>query len=216
LERPVEIHIELSGLQGSALPGLMFGTFTHSVVDPAGMSVNEVCHDVMLTARELNRAGNRHHLVHAFCDRIWHAYGQPGTSLLFEIGQLYGWDGNRIGLTLANGNVWDLTFGSQRAVVHADDVISSTATGEAIGFHVDGALVDLNGDAVAVLALSPSRACPSAFLPLELTGDLRPTGGHSNAGVHPNPPTAIEPSGNWGSRTLRELLDEALTPKTQT
>ena len=210
LGRPIEIRISLCGLQESPLPGRMFGAMPHSVVDPAGMAVNEVTHHIEITAHELGRPGNRHQIVRAFCDRLHQAYGESPSASLFEMGHLYGGDGRPTRMILVDGNIWDLDRKHQRATVYDDGVVTSVANGEAIGYEIQGAIVDLNGDTVAVLTFAPSRACPTDFLPLVSLEEQIPNVGPANAGAHPNPPPAIALSGNWGPRTFREILDDAL------
>ncbi|MGH9026973.1 MAG: hypothetical protein ACRDWD_12775 [Acidimicrobiia bacterium] len=80
----------------------------------------------------------------------------------FTTGALYGQDAP-IHFGLSGSGIWN-DEGARVARVFSDGAVLVEGTDQLVGFANEGTVIDLSGDTLAVVELSPSRACPDDFL----------------------------------------------------
>ncbi len=208
LARPVELELSLIGLANATLPAHTFSTSPVTVVQPAGVRVNDVAVTEEMVPWELLRAPVRHRLLRRFCDRLEQAFGRASAGDLFEWGWLYDRDCQRTDYVLSRGMIWEprAATGLRVASISTSGFITSaTSVGDA--FLVDGAVLDAAGNTLAVLEMACGSGCPDDFLPDAVSLEEQAP---QQAGIEPDsdPSDALipVPTGRWSERLLSEAL----------
>ncbi|HEU5150709.1 MAG TPA: hypothetical protein VFU19_09440 [Iamia sp.] len=177
---------------------------------PAGVDPPEVTHREVVAPHALRRASLRHGLVMAFADRLHQALGEPQAEAPFRRGILYGRDGAPIDASLGPDGIRSETMrgANHMASVHDRGEIVSHR-GVVVGWHRDGVVMNLAGDAVAVVGLAPGAGCPDDFVAKPLDHDV--DGAATRFRDTPTPFTARHdppaPTGCWSMTTLADLVE---------
>ncbi len=205
LYRPVEVRVLFTGLTAARID--RGGGFPAPPVrQPAGLNVDHVEIDGELLPWELAKAPVRHRLVRRLIERLTLAYGLTYSGDLFESGWLFDRNQRRTRFALARGMIWLPSSGTRVAQIDQQGRVIGSH-GAAGLFLNGGAIIDEQGDTIAVGEMAEGFACPAEFLPsyADAAGD-----GPGQTGIDPAEPwldSAVpDASGLWGSRTLDELL----------
>jgi hypothetical protein len=174
LRRPVELQIAVH--RG---PDHLFEQSTPTerelewrvVVQPFGMEVGAISTSEYVLPWELRRASVRHRVVLTLADRMYQAIGEQQAEVPFRRGLLHDLTGTCINMSVGSDNIWDEAGGGHIGWIYDDDSVVSTRTGEIVGWYSDGVVMDLSGDAVAVLELAPGTGCPDDFIGTELASN---------------------------------------------
>lgn len=210
LVRPVEVTLRLDDFAACSFdPGGMSHE-PREVRKPPDVALPSLAVTEYLMPWDLARARIRHRLVQRFVERLYHAFGLPTVRALFQWGQLYRTDTGPVGYSIAGAGVWHNPDGRQHARVYDDGSVRNGVTENLRAWWLDGALVDLNGDTIAVLEMAPGLGCPDDFLPsrvLDSPNAICPRGDPGTAFEAPTvlvPPT---PTSKWSSQeTAREFF----------
>lgn len=170
------------------------------------MKVNDVEVFDEVLPWELAKAPVRHRLVRRLVERLTLAYGLTYSGELFESGWLFDRNQHRTRYALARGMVWLPTSNTRVAQIDQQGRVigSHGATGL---FLSRGAIVDDQGDTVALVEMAEGFGCPAEFLPSYVDAAVD---GPGQSGIEPIVPwldSAVpDPSGLWSDRTLDDLL----------
>lgn len=209
--RPVEVRIDLHKAGGLALaldPGSSPPEVSRPIFAPPGLSVDPIFTIDYVLPWELSRASVRHQLLSRFADRLHQAAGEKASGPPFRRGLLYDSAGVCINVSIGTDALWNDAGNAHLAVLHGDGSIIRNSSGELAAWYRDGVVLDLAGDALAVLELAPGVGCPDAFIGTSLNRDPfgiagRIARGPYAAPVQHDPP---ESTGRWSAGVLRDLL----------
>lgn len=217
LRSDVEVIIDVVGHHGRSFSAADPASGVLQIKGPRGAPTPEVAHREVVVPQVLQLASVRHGLVLAFADRMHQALGELRAEAPFRRGLLYGRDGLPISASLGPDTIRrKSTWGGSdfMARVHDRGEVAGQR-GRVIGWHRDGVVMDLVGDAVAVVELASGSGCPDDFVaqqPVDqVEGGVGPTCDKPTrfGAKH----TAPAPSGRWSDRTLEELIEmEGLDP----
>jgi hypothetical protein len=202
LRAPFQLHVELDGLDQCTLVGTIGTTTQPTPVPAAGYPVSVVRIEREVIPWELARASVRHRVMSDFADRLSQAFGSPRYDTLFQRGWLYRFDGRSTTLILRGGRLVTMQVGA--AAIDKAGAMRNPSTGEVCGYAHDGAVIDLNGDALAVTEFAIGAGCPDGFVaePTDRIVDTTPIE-PSDALGNNSPPT---PTGKWSAKTLKEVV----------
>jgi hypothetical protein len=165
LRQAVELRIRLDHLSDASMAVRNSFLEEERVVnEPPGVPTHAIEASEYAYPSDLGDAGKRAAIVHRFVNRIFQAFGQSNPTLLFRAGKLYGEHGQYTGVALLGGGLWREPHAGQCAFVFDDGSVRNPSQ-QLVGFHVGGAIVAENGDAVASLEMPDGSACPLTSSP---------------------------------------------------
>jgi len=147
-----------------------------------------------LSAASLMSAPIRHGLIREFTDRVTAAFGLARATTLFETGPLFNHDGAATGVAAVGHRLEG--YLRPDIYLHDDGAVIVGNNSKLVGYLVDGAFINVDGDTLAVTELAIGYGCPRDFVPRQhgsgvpsgVLGDRLP-----RHGAEP-PPT---PTGQW-------------------
>lgn len=211
LTRPVEVRIDLHHAAGLSLMLDWESSrivASRPIVAPPGLSVDPLTTFDYVLPWEIGRASVRHQILCHFVDRLHQAAGEKAAGPPFRRGLLYDSAGVCINASVGIDAVWYDAGDAPVAQVHQDGSIFLNSSGELAAWYQDGVVLDLNGDALAVLEMAPGIGCPDAFVATTLSKDPAGIAGRIlreplAAPVVRKPPL---PTGRWSADVLLDLL----------
>ncbi len=212
LRSAVEIRIDLHNTVGTPLlldPKANPPRVSGPVTAPPGLSVDPISTTDFVLAGQAARASIRHQILMRFADRLYQAGGEREADAGFRLGLLHDQTGVSLGVSAGASVIWDANANMQTGWIHTDGAVTSTRTGQIVAWYFDGVVLDMVGDAVAVLELAPGVGCPDDFVGTTLKANPAEAA-RSLKGRPTPPPEALEPpkpSAHWSTRDLRTLLD---------
>lgn len=210
LIRPVELRLDLHNANGLALNNEALSHVSGGLITaPPGLSVNPLFTTEYVLPSELGRASIRHQILMRFFDRLHQAAGGK-IAEFFRFGYLHNKAGECVDLSVGSDVIWDDKGGGAGTVasIKTDGSITKSTTGHVVAWYRDGVVLDLDGNALAVLEMAPGTGCPDEFVGTSLRSDPYGVGGKIHR--EPNAPTVehepAEPTGQWSAFDLRDLL----------
>jgi hypothetical protein len=211
LTRPVEVRIDLHHAAGLPLAldwQSSSVVASRPIVAPPGLSVDPITTVDYVLPWELGRASVRHQLLCRFVDRLHQAAGEKAAGPPFRRGLLYDSAGVCVNVSIGIDAVWNDAWNAPLAQVHQDGSIILNSSGELIAWYEDGVVLDLNGDALAVLEMAPGVGCPDTFVATTLSRDPAGIAGRIlreplATPVQDDPPL---PTGQWSAGVLVDLF----------
>ncbi len=205
LTRPVEVRALFTGLTGAHI-GRAGGFPALPVRQPAGLTVDHVEVDDEVLPWELAKAPVRHRLVRRLVERLTLAYGLTYSGDLFESGWLFDRNQRRTRFALGRGLIW--LPSSRTRVAQIDQQGRIIGSHGAAGLFLSrGAIVDEQGDTVAVVEMAEGFGCPAEFLPSYVDAAVDGPGQSGIDSIEPWLDSAVpDASGLWSDRTLDDLL----------
>jgi len=218
LSRPVELHVAFHNVRGRVFE-IAAGDIAHGrgamLVEPPSLNADPivVVHEVL--PWDLSRASVRHQLVLRFADRLHQALGLPQADVPFRLGALHDRVGEMVNVSVGTDVIVDHFQAGAIATIWDGGAVTSSRTGQAAAWFIDGVLMDLRGNAIAVLELAPGTGCPDDFVGRKLAAD--PGAASAALGLHPRqvlqrPADPPPPTGRWSSQELRATLHGEETP----
>lgn len=204
LRRPVELRVELDGVQFCQIPKHLATTALAQPVQPAGMPVTRVSLVREVLPWEVTHASARHRIVQEFSDRLVQTFGGSRYDDLFGRGWLFGRGGTALPYLLHGGGIITGERGPLGAPIDDVGAVRNNLS-QICAYVVDGVVLDTDGNAVAVLEFAPGAGCPIDFLAGEGREDFDTTTvpvGVSQATTAPAP----APTGSWSSQALADVL----------
>jgi hypothetical protein len=209
LRTSAELHIALIGIEGTTMPISDWRADPRTLSQPPGVSVDRVALHVEALHGELARAGPRHAIVRQFANRLHQAFGLGGANPMFLTGWLFGRDGLPLKLSLYGDGIWPRQ-GMKVGYVYRNGPIESAMDNRRIaGYVVDGAVLDEEGDTMAVLEFAAGPAVPDEFLHANFYDDPRaavPDGRTGEPGDSAKEFAVPTPTGRWSAHSLATRL----------
>lgn len=210
LVRPVELRIDLHNTNGLSLINETGSTSSGGrLTAPPDISIDPLFTIEYFLPWEMGRASLRHQVLMRFADRLHQAAGGQ-ISESFRFGYLHNKVGECVDLTVGSDVIWDEKAGGAGtlASIMSDGSVVKSTTGGLVGWYRDGVVLDLHGNALAVLEMAPGAGCPDGFVGTSLRSDPFGTGGKIRR--VPNDPAVeqetVEPTGRWSADELRDVL----------
>lgn len=204
LRRPVELRVELDGVQFCRVPKHIATTARVSPVQPAGLPVTRVPLVREVLPWELARASVRHRIVEDFGDRLVQTFGQASHDDLFSRGTLFERDGKATPFLLHGGGIVTARRRTLEAAIDETGVMRNNVS-RVSAYVGDGVVLDPDGNAIAVLEFAPGAGCPDDFLATEAKEDLDTTTVPLRMS-QPTTPPAPAPTGAWSTQSLAQVL----------
>ena len=210
LQRPVELEIAIVGLLSASSQDRATGGLDQLVVQPPGVTVENVSIQINELPWELARARLRQRIVRQFADRFKQTIGESGATATFEHGWLYNKVGQRLNLAFDRGRIWDATQG-----VDGIGIANVGTAGQIWGldgnvraFILDGVIVDLDGLTLACLEMATGVGCPDDFLPRIDQNSASPRDLGTVPVDTPLTQDVPVPRGLWSDKDLRSLIEQ--------
>jgi len=214
LVRPVEITARLHGVEGRQFADIpsppAHSTVVRAITGPAGLALDPIATTTYIVPWQLRRASVRHRAVLQFGDRLEQALGGSQAEAPFRRGLLHDQAGVCLHVSVGGDTVYDDRGNWHMGWVHTDGSVSATRTGKIVAWYEDGVLLDLAGDAIAVLELAPGVACPDEFVGTTLESD--PSGSSRIYTTTMQPPAhglmRPDPTRQWSSLDARSVFEQ--------
>jgi hypothetical protein len=211
LGRQVELRLDLHNVVGQQLL-LDYRNgepqFSQPISGPTGVVIDPVSTAEYLLPWELSRASVRHQVLMRFSDRICQAGQQLQAAAPFRRGKLHNSTGVNLDVVVGGPIVYDQIGRRQIERIHCNGAISSGVSGNIVAWYESGVVMNLEGQAVAVLELAPGSGCPDDFVGTVLDAD--PDGvAWQLSGSLTDPPSSGEPpspTATWSTVDLRKLF----------
>lgn len=180
-----------------------------TVTGPPGVSLDLISTAEYILPGSVRRTSERHAMVLRFADRLHQALGEPHAQGAFRRGLLYDRAGHHINVSVHRSCIWDETTNAGHiGRVQDDGSVAEGRTSQIVGWFIDGAIVDLTGDTVAVVEFATGAAVPDDWVAIGIEDDSDGKGVRFGGTPDPAPipATRPEPTGRWASLDLRSLL----------
>lgn len=214
LARPVEITARLHGIEGrvfadpssSPVPTPLL----RAISGPSGLVLDPIATTTYMLPWQLGRASVRHRAVLQFCDRLEQALGGSRAEVPFRRGLLHDQAGVCVYVSVGGDTIYDDRGNWHMGWVHTDGSVSATRTGKVVAWYEDGVLLDLNGDAIAVLEMAPGGACPDGFVGSTLETDPGGSSRIYTTTMHPHEHGVARPTptGQWSTVDVRAVFEQ--------
>lgn len=204
LRRPVELRVELDGVQFCRIPKHTATTSSVPPVQPAGLTVAQVPLVREVLPWELARASARHRIVEEFCSRLVQTFGRARHDDLFSRGTLFERDGRATAFVLHGGGIVTAKRRTLEAAIDETGVMRNNVS-RVTGYVSEGAVLDVDGNTIAVVEFAPGGGCPDDFLATEAKADLDTTIVPLRTSQPTTPPAPV-PTRAWSAQTLAQVL----------
>jgi hypothetical protein len=211
LSRRVELRLDLHNLVGQQLfLGNEGGEpqLSPPISGPDGVVIDPVFISEYVIPWEMSRASVRHQLLMRFSDRMYQAGQQLQAAAPFRRGRLYNSAGVNLDVVVGGSIIYDQINRRQIGTIHTNGALRSSVHGDIVGWYESGVVMDLEGQAVAVLEFAPGAGCPDDFVGKSLHIDPDGVASQLN-GSFTDPVKRDEPPGptaTWSIVDVRTLL----------